>query len=115
MGRNAVCDDDGLGDLPRFPFLRPSSILSVILSVVSCECSANPTATKVFYSQASDDPWQGAGLQVSLGPLQPEFTANCSLCGHCGDLHAPSDSDPPNLTRQRAVEAAFIDDWLRSS
>lgn len=68
--------------------------------------------TNIFFSQFSDDPWLEAGITQSA-PSLPAFTANCDLCGHCQDLHAPLGPDPSNLARQRQYEASVIGQWLQ--
>jgi hypothetical protein len=45
-----------------------------------------PVETDVFYSNGSDDPWQRAAVNATLSDTQPEVTAVCDGCGHCGDL-----------------------------
>jgi len=56
-----------------------------------------PRADKVFYSDFSDDPWQRASVWFSPSDSQPYHLAQCDNCGHCMDLHAPSETDPAPL------------------
>jgi len=51
----------------------------------------------VFYSDFSDDPWQRASVWFSPSDSQPYHLAQCDNCGHCMDLHAPSETDPAPL------------------
>lgn len=73
---------------------------------------ATPNATKVIALQGSDDPWQTAGVQQSLGPEYPEVLAQCNQCGHCGDLMNPTPLDPPSLTAQRQAIHDTMNRWL---
>eukprot|EP00331_Platyophrya_macrostoma_P013954 CAMPEP_0176430684 /NCGR_PEP_ID=MMETSP0127-20121128/14389_1 /TAXON_ID=938130 /ORGANISM="Platyophrya macrostoma, Strain WH" /LENGTH=474 /DNA_ID=CAMNT_0017812599 /DNA_START=60 /DNA_END=1481 /DNA_ORIENTATION=- len=73
---------------------------------------ATPNAENVIALQGSDDPWQTAGVQQSLGPLYPEVLAQCNQCGHCGDLMNPLESDPPSLVSQREQIVAYMNEWL---
>lgn len=52
---------------------------------------------QVFYSDFSDDPWQRASVWFSPSTSQPYHLAMCDDCGHCMDLHAPSEKDPAPL------------------
>ena len=71
-----------------------------------------PTQTNVVALNGADDPWQGATQNITRSPSYPEITAVCDGCGHCGDLHGASPSDPPSLTAQRAGLSAFLAAWL---
>jgi hypothetical protein len=51
-------------------------------------------ASRIFFSDFSDDPWQRASVTKSLGPDLPFMLAKCDGCGHCDDFHTPSPSDP---------------------
>ncbi|EPY37236.1 serine carboxypeptidase S28 [Strigomonas culicis] len=73
---------------------------------------AYPRTDHVIALQGSDDPWRPAGAAASLGPDYPVVVAQCSGCGHCGDLHAPRAGDPDTLVRQRALIRAHLDKWL---
>jgi hypothetical protein len=73
---------------------------------------AQPNATNVIALQGSDDPWQTAGVQQSLGPNYPEVLAQCNQCGHCGDLMNPMPSDPESLVAQREAIVFYMDKWL---
>ena len=73
---------------------------------------ATPNAVNVIALQGSDDPWQTAGVQSSLGPLYPEVTAQCNGCGHCGDLMTPLTTDPASLVAQRTTIVSYMNKWL---
>jgi hypothetical protein len=71
------------------------------------------TATSVFATNGGDDPWQGATMNATLTPgVYVENTAHCDGCGHCGDLHGASSSDPPQLTAQRAALVSQLTSWI---
>ena len=71
-----------------------------------------PTAHNVFYSDFSDDPWQRASVWFSPSDSQPYHLAMCDNCGHCMDLHAPSESDPAPLVESRIQFEQYLAMWL---
>jgi hypothetical protein len=83
---------------------------------------ATPNATLVVALNGSDDPWQGATVSppqtVAAGgaggpdPLYPKDTAVCDGCGHCGDLHAPSQGQNPAITAQQDFIQVYLTTWL---
>jgi hypothetical protein len=73
---------------------------------------AFPTATNVFYSNFSDDPWQRASVDFSPSPDQPYFLTMCENCGHCSDFHKPLDTDHPNLKKTREEFEKYLVKWL---
>lgn len=73
---------------------------------------ATPTSNNTFYSNGGDDPWQRAAVASTLSATQPEFTAHCDGCGHCGDLMSPLASDPPELVQQRSMVAKYLAEWV---
>eukprot|EP00928_Gymnodinium_smaydae_P019144 TRINITY_DN17317_c0_g2_i1.p1 TRINITY_DN17317_c0_g2~~TRINITY_DN17317_c0_g2_i1.p1 ORF type:complete len:525 (-),score=88.27 TRINITY_DN17317_c0_g2_i1:74-1591(-) len=78
---------------------------------------AQPTATNVFYSNFADDPWMEASVMPprDVDASQPYALANCDDCGHCNDLHAPSDDDPAELKAVRRRFVDYLDAWLTAS
>jgi hypothetical protein len=68
---------------------------------------AYPTADNVYYLDASDDPWQRASVNESLGSSLYSYI-NCTDCGHCIDLHHTSPNDPPQLTKVRGNIQDFL-------
>jgi hypothetical protein len=76
--------------------------------------AANIAATNVIYTQGSQDPWQRAGVQQTLDPLQPEVTIECHNCGHCVDLRGcPSGcSDLAALEAARATIIDVMGSWV---
>jgi hypothetical protein len=66
----------------------------------------------IFFTNGGDDPWQRASVAHDLQPGMPEDTARCVDCGHCGDLHAPTAKDPPELQAQRARFRALLAQWM---
>lgn len=75
----------------------------------------HPNTTYVFYSQGSDDPWRPAGVTRSISATLQEDTAVCDGCGHCRDLHTPSDADPSVLVKQRQMEADLLEQALQAA
>ena len=63
-----------------------------------------PTATNVFYTDYSDDPWRAASVTRSLPVDQdsPYCYEVCNGCGHCGA------GVPSNVTKCADKEAAFV-------
>lgn len=51
--------------------------------------------SNIFFVNGGEDPWQWAGITTSNSALnQVARIADCDDCGHCFDLHTPSNSDP---------------------
>jgi pimeloyl-ACP methyl ester carboxylesterase len=77
---------------------------------------ARPKATRVFYSDFSDDPWQAASMLEEEdgegGREQPFELAVYDGAGHCSDLHASSEGDHPNLVELRARFRTYLAQWL---
>jgi hypothetical protein len=71
-----------------------------------------PAADKVFYSNFGDDPWQRASVWFAPSESQPYHLAECDDCGHCMDLHAPSESDPAELVESRQEFERYLAQWL---
>lgn len=73
-----------------------------------------PKATRVFYSDFSDDPWQRASVNFSPSEDEPYFLTTCDDCGHCKDLHsADSSTDPEALQKGRAEFETYLAKWLQ--
>ena len=73
-----------------------------------------PTASRVFYSYFSDDPWQRASVWFAPSSSQPYHLASCEDCGHCQDLRTPSSNDPRELVQLRADFEEYLALWLSS-
>lgn len=73
---------------------------------------ATPAATRVYASDGSDDPWQGATVRAPLGPDYPMSTAVCDGCSHCKDLGTPARGDSAAIVAQRAAIRASVVGWL---
>lgn len=71
-----------------------------------------PTASKVFYSDFSDDPWQRASVYYPVSSDQPYYLAQCDDCGHCRDFSTPQDSDPESLKGLRTEFEYYLAKWL---
>lgn len=76
---------------------------------------AQPTATRVFYSDFSDDPWRAASVQSEEGGPEAEQPFELAVydgAGHCSDLHEPTAGDHPNLVKLRGRFEAYMTQWL---
>ena len=74
---------------------------------------ADPTtkgASRVIALQGSDDPWQTAGVRQTLSSDYIEVTAQCTGCGHCGDLF--SGSTVPGILHQQKVTFELLNKWV---
>lgn len=71
-----------------------------------------PTASQVFYSDFSDDPWAKVSVQYPVTSSQPYKMAMANDLGHCSDLHEPSDSDSDALKEERAEFEQYLYKWL---
>lgn len=72
-----------------------------------------PAETDVFYSNGSDDPWQRAAVNGTLSDTQPEVTAVCDGCGHCGDLETYANS--PAVIAQREAFGTYVAKWVSAT
>mmetsp|Transcript_2794 Transcript_2794/g.4211 ORF Transcript_2794/g.4211 Transcript_2794/m.4211 type:complete len:397 (-) Transcript_2794:206-1396(-) len=76
---------------------------------------ASPLAHNVFYTDFADDPWQRASVDYPVSSDQPYSLAMCDDCGHCLDLHTPSESDPQQLKDTRAEFETYLAKWLNEA
>ncbi|PRP85970.1 hypothetical protein PROFUN_06092 [Planoprotostelium fungivorum] len=71
-------------------------------------------ATKVFFSNGSQDPWKWASVTDSLGMLEPAVVISCDNCGHGvlirGCPGGCSPSDKLNQEREKAMK--YVQQWL---
>ena len=74
---------------------------------------AFPHAHKTFYSDFSDDPWQRASVNYPVSSDQPYSLAMCTDCGHCKDLHTPSENDPQPIKDLREDFEGYLWEWLQ--
>jgi hypothetical protein len=63
-------------------------------------------ASRIIFTDYSDDPWARASVQSELGPDLPFCLTTCDGCGHCGA------GVPANLTRCKDMEASYVSKWL---
>lgn len=68
----------------------------------------NNTGNHIFFFNAIEDPWKYAGMDMRPDPITPpvdihqeNFLINCTDCGHCIDLHAPTGDEPQELVLAR--------------
>ena len=73
---------------------------------------AEPNANHVFYSDFSDDPWLRASPNYSISDTQPMFLSQCDDCGHCKDLHTPTEEDPEPVKQSRREFEGYMSKWL---
>lgn len=72
-----------------------------------------PGQSRTAYFDASDDPWKAASVQGALaGPDTPYFFINGTGMGHCIDLHAPAETDPPSLRAARSGGLDSLRSWF---
>jgi len=71
-------------------------------------------ATKVFFVNGSQDPWQKASVTIPLSPLEPARIITCHNCGHCVDLRGcPGGCATPNDLQQIRDEISkVVGFWL---
>jgi len=71
------------------------------------------TATRVFYTTGSQDPWTWTCITAESGVKEGSIahTITGPDMGHCTDLHAASASDPPDLVRTREYMRNIINKW----
>ena len=67
----------------------------------------NPKATNVIYINASQDPWQWAGVRRTISEDKPAYLMTGERVGHCRDLHIYED-DPVDVLRVRKAAEAFV-------
>ena len=69
-------------------------------------------ASRIFFSDFSDDPWTEASVLETESPSLPYSLVLADGVGHCGDMHAPMPSDPVELTHDRAEMNRHLSLWL---
>jgi pimeloyl-ACP methyl ester carboxylesterase len=74
-----------------------------------------PHASKVFYSDFSDDPWQRASVNYEVTIDQPYALAMCDGCGHCRDFHDETENDPQQLKDLRSEFDSYLYQWLEEA
>ena len=71
--------------------------------------------SNTIFTNGWEDPWQWATeLNPNARINQQGSLANCTDCGHCGDLYTPLESDPWELNAERNSVLAFLDPILTS-
>jgi len=66
-------------------------------------------ASKIHFSDYSDDPWNRASVQHQISPSLPYCFLECDGCGHCGS------GVPRNLTKCSDEEDAAVAKWLEEA
>ena len=76
----------------------------------------NNNGKNIYFSNASEDPWQTASIlkyqnsaqrkNIKLGYMK------CDDCGHCADFHTPADEQAESLTRVQKDISDTILRWL---
>eukprot|EP00937_MAST-01D_sp_MAST-1D-sp2_P006933 g6933.t1 len=95
------------------PYAGPEAGAAAALAAYGGATLAGQNASRIFFSDFSDDPWQRASVRTELAPDLPYSYVTCDGCGHCMDLHAANaTSDPPALTRSRERFESKLDAWL---
>lgn len=71
-----------------------------------------PNGTNILFFQSSQDPWQWAGVQNSIGQNLGEFTVVCTNCGHCSDTRGCPSLPPlgPNSTQGGCNNMQHVND-----
>lgn len=100
---------DALIDQCRAAFLIPDMMPSS-KDINARLGGASPQETQTYYAQGSQDPWQRAGVQSTLSSSQPEYTAECDSCGHCGVLESYATSEA--VQHSRALFSQYLAKWL---
>ena len=72
----------------------------------------HPIGHNIFYSDFSDDPWQRASINYPQDNDQPYYLTKCNDCGHCLDLHTPSDDDNEELKTCRLNFENYLEKWI---
>ena len=68
-------------------------------------------ATRTYFTNFADDPWLRASIfEAPEGSVARRV--DCDGCGHCKDLHAPADDDPPELKAARLDFEEKLRAWL---
>jgi hypothetical protein len=77
------------------------------------------TGDNIVFMTASEDPWQYAGMTKIHNPdTQKDMRAihiTCPDCSHCVDLHSPSKTEQPALTKARTEAQMIIKNWLQEA
>jgi len=72
-------------------------------------------ATKVFFVNGSQDPWQRASIVSQFSPYEPTGYITCLNCGHCVDLRGCPNgcTNPNNLQQIRNLITEQVAFWLK--
>lgn len=73
----------------------------------------SPKATNVFYLNASEDPWQWAGVRRTLSSSKPAYLMVGPNVGHCKDLYSETKTDPIDVKLGRSAAEQFVKQFLR--
>ena len=68
--------------------------------------SGNLSASRIFFTDYSDDPWNRASVRREISDDLPYCFLECNGCGHCGA------GVPANLTKCSDMETKYLDLWL---
>lgn len=72
-----------------------------------------PAATKIIFTNGSEDPWKHAGVLKTDNPHLTPIEIVCDDCAHCVDLHGDSPNDAQTLTDARAKITSMFKEWIQ--
>ena len=76
----------------------------------------NIKGENIFFANSSEDPWQWASMLEIQDPTEQAKMqvgyADCDACGHCSDLHIPTDTQAASLTQLQAEIADVVASWI---
>ena len=73
-----------------------------------------PRATKIIFTNGSEDPWKHASITESDDPNIIPLEIVCDDCAHCVDLHGDSPDDPEALTAARKQIKEQMREWINA-
>ncbi len=77
------------------------------------EFSSNfASATNIFFSSGTRDPWHSGDILTSPSPSLPVFIVQGGA--HHYDLRASNPLDTPSVIKCREMEASYITEWLNN-
>jgi hypothetical protein len=71
-----------------------------------------PAATKIIFTNGSEDPWKHAGVLKSDNPHLTPIEIVCDDCAHCVDLHGDLPTDSQALTDARQQITFLMWGWI---
>lgn len=76
------------------------------------QADLNYGGENIIFLNGGDDPWQWASIKDPVNEKQVVRLIDCDDCGHCVDLHTPSDQDPQALKDARTLIKSTLGQWL---